>query len=157
MKGISLDAGFMMEALKEAIRAEEEGEVPVGAVLVQEGKVIAREHNRCIQKNDPTAHAEILALRYAGEKIKNYRLPGITLFATIEPCPMCAGAILNSRIKRVVYGARDPKSGSDGSVVNILRNRKFNHMLEVVRGIKEDECIAVLRDFFLKKRKKNKN
>lgn len=148
------DARFMRQALREARRAACAQEVPVGAVLVREGKVVSRAHNRPLASHDPTAHAEILALRRAGRKLANYRLAGCTLYVTIEPCAMCAGAIVHARVRRVVYGARDPKAGASGSALKVLNHPKLNHQVEVVSGVLEEECAAALKDFFRARRQK---
>jgi len=145
---------FMSQALAEARKAEKKGEVPVGAVIVKGDRVIARAHNMCITLRDPSAHAEIIAMRKAGRRLGNYRLNGTTLFVTIEPCPMCAGAIINGRIKEVIYGARDDKAGADGSAVSVLRNNKLNHHVHVIEGVLKDECQRIIQDFFKKRRTK---
>ena len=145
----------MRAALRQAERAETEGEVPVGVVVVRGGRVIARAHNQPIRLNDPTAHAEILALRRAARKLGNYRLAGCTVYATIEPCAMCAGAMIHARIERLVYGARDAKAGAAGSVLEVLNHPKLNHRVEVESGILEEECRKLLRGFFRARRKKN--
>lgn len=150
------DACFMQSALSEAERAAREGEVPVGAVIVQRGKIIARAHNRPIHLSDPGAHAEMLALRRAGSKLGNYRLEGCTLYATIEPCAMCAGAMVVARIERLVFGARDPKAGAAGSVLSVIGNPKLNHRPEVVSGILEGDCARLLRSFFRSARKRSR-
>jgi tRNA(adenine34) deaminase len=150
-----LDEGFMQAALREAQRAETEGEVPIGAVIVHRGHAIARAHNRPIRSNDPTAHAEILALRRAGRKLGNYRLAGCTLYATIEPCAMCASAMIHARIKRLVFAARDAKAGAAGSVLQVLNHPQLNHRMEVAYGILETESRGLLRGFFRARRKKN--
>ena len=124
----------MRMALREAERGAREGEVPVGAVLVWEGRVLARAHNRPIHLHDPSAHAEILALRRAARKLLNYRLEGCDLYVTIEPCAMCAGAIVQARLRRTVFGARDPKAGASGSALRVLNHRKLNHKVEVASG-----------------------
>jgi tRNA(adenine34) deaminase len=147
----------MRRALSEAQRAFAEDEVPVGAVLVREGRLIARAHNRPIHLNDPSAHAEILALRRAARKLGNYRLAGSTLYVTIEPCAMCAGAIVHARLKRVVFGARDPKAGASGSALTVLNHPKLNHQVEVVEGILAEECATILRNFFRGRRRKELN
>lgn len=147
------DEYFMRRALGEAARGSAEDEVPVGAVVVRAGRVIARAHNRPIHLKDPTAHAEILALRRAGRKLGNYRLSGCTLYVTIEPCAMCAGAIIHARIERVVFGARDPKAGASGSALTVLNHPKLNHRLELIEGILVDDCAAILREFFQRKRR----
>ncbi len=139
-------------ALREAQRGLDEDEVPVGAVVVQHGRVVARAHNRPIHLNDPTAHAEILALRRAAKKLGNYRLNDCTLYVTIEPCAMCAGAIVQARLQRVVFGASDPKAGASGSALKILNHPRLNHRLEMVRGVRANECGAILRGFFRHKR-----
>jgi tRNA(adenine34) deaminase len=143
----------MRMALREAARGDHEGEVPVGAVLVHEGRVLARTHNRPIHLNDASAHAEILALRRGGRKLRNYRLEGCDLYVTIEPCAMCAGAIVQARLRRVVFGAFDPKAGACGSALQVLNHGKLNHRLEVVGGLLEAECATTIREFFRKKRK----
>ncbi len=144
---------FMRAALGEARRAAREDEVPVGAVVVREGRVVARAHNRPLHLIDPTAHAEILALRRAARKLGNYRLPGCTLYVTIEPCAMCVGAIVQARIERLVYGARDPKAGACGGALKVLNHRKLNHKVDVVSGVMAGECAAVIQQFFERKRK----
>lgn len=149
---VSDDARFMRSALAEARKASREGEVPVGAVVVREGQVLARAHNRPIALSDPAAHAEILALRRAARKLGNYRLSGCSLYVTIEPCAMCAGAAVHSRVKRVVFGAPDPKAGAAGSVLEVLRHPKLNHRVEVSGGVRERECGDLLRAFFRSKR-----
>src|SRR5579863_6303553 len=150
------DVKFMRLALREARRASNEGEVPVGAVIVQNGRVIARAHNRPRHLNDPTAHAEILALRQAGRKLGNYRLTDCSLYVTIESCAMCAGAIIHARLRRVVFGARDPKAGADGSVLSVLNHPKLNHHVEVSKGVLADDCALILSEFF-RARRKEKN
>ena len=144
----------MRLALREARRAFAEQEVPVGAVVVQEGRVVARAHNRPIHLNDPAAHAEILALRRAGRKLSNYRLTDCTLYVTIESCAMCAGAIVQARLRRVVFGARDPKAGAGGSVLAVLNHPKLNHQAEVTFGVLAADCALILREFFRARRKK---
>jgi len=141
-------------ALREAERAAREGEVPVGAILVAGGRVLARAHNRPIHLHDPSAHAEILALRRAAKRLSNYRMEGCDLYATIEPCAMCAGAVVQARLQRMVFGAWDPKAGAGGSVLNVLDHPLLNHQPEVVSGVLADECAAVLREFFRRKRGK---
>ena len=146
------DESFMEEALRSAQRALEAGEVPIGAVVVHENKIIARGHNLSITANDPTAHAEILALREAGAAIGNYRLSDCTLFVTIEPCPMCAGAMVHARLQRVVYGARDPKTGADGSAMQVLNHPAQNHRIEVQSGVLAGRCAELLQSFFRQRR-----
>ena len=144
----------MRMALREAERAAREGEVPVGAVLVRGERVLARAHNRPIHLRDPSAHAEILALRRAARKVANYRMEGCDLYVTIEPCAMCAGAITQARLRRVVFGTPDPKAGACGSALAVLNHPKMNHRVEVASGVLAEECAAILRDFFRKRRRK---
>jgi tRNA(adenine34) deaminase len=146
------DHDFMREALLLAAEAEALGEVPVGAVVVHEGVVIGRGRNQPIGARDPTAHAEVMALRDAASRVGNYRLTGSTLYVTLEPCAMCAGAIVLSRVDRVVFGAWDDKAGMAGSVGDVLRNPKLNHRPEVQGGVLEAECGRVLSEFFGKRR-----
>jgi len=147
---------FMRLALREADRARREQEVPVGAIVVRDGRVIARAYNRPIHLKDPTAHAEVLALRRATRKVGNYRLTGCTLYVTIEPCAMCAGAMVQARLKRVVFGASDPKAGAGGSVLSVLNHPRLNHRVEVTEGVLGEDCAAILKKFFRSKRKKKK-
>jgi tRNA(adenine34) deaminase len=142
----------MHYALALARRAEESGEVPVGAVLVQDNKIIGRGWNCPVGTRDPTAHAEIQAIRAAGQRVDNYRLVGTTLYVTLEPCPMCAGAIIHARIQRVVFGASDPKSGAAGSVFNVLPGDRLNHRVECQGGILAEACGALLSTFFRTRR-----
>jgi tRNA(adenine34) deaminase len=142
----------MREALLEARRAWAEGEVPVGAVVVKDGVVIGRGYNQPIGRHDPTAHAEIVAMRAAAETLGNYRLPGCELYVTLEPCVMCSGAMMHARLARVIYGASDPKTGACGSVVNVFANEQLNHHAEVVGGLLADDCGQVLKDFFAERR-----
>jgi len=146
------DEDFMREALAEARRALAEGEVPVGAVVVEAGLVTGRGHNQPIALSDPTAHAEVLALREAALKAGNYRLPGATLYVTVEPCPMCCGAALLARVDRVVYGAPDPKSGSVASLYRLLDDPRLNHRARVEGGVLGEECRALIARFFETKR-----
>lgn len=150
------DVKFMRLALGEARRAYREDEVPVGALIVHQGRVVARAHNRPIHLHDPTAHAEVLALRRAARKLANYRLTGCTLYVTIEPCAMCAGAIVNARLARVVFGARDPKAGASGSALAVLNHPQLNHRVEVTEGVLEDESVSMLREFFRYRRRKRR-
>ena len=143
---------FMREALKEAQRAFEMDEVPIGAVVVKDGRVIARAHNMREITQDATAHAEILAIRQACEAVGLWRLIGCSLYVTLEPCPMCAGAIILARLDRVVFGAWDPKAGAAGSVVDLFGVERFNHHPEVVPGVLAEECSSLLKEFFRKKR-----
>lgn len=147
------DEGYMRRALQLAGHARDaENEVPVGAVLVQDGEIIGLGWNRNITLNDPTAHAEIMALRAAGEKLANYRMPGATLYVTLEPCAMCAMALVHARIGRVVYGATDPKTGAAGSVFDTLVSDRHNHRIMVEGGLLADESSSMLRDFFRARR-----
>ena len=147
----------MQHALMLAARAEQLGEVPVGAVVVRQGKLVGEGWNQPIGGHDPTAHAEIVALRDAAEKEQNYRLPDSTLYVTLEPCPMCAGAIVHARVKRVVYGAPDPKGGAAGSVFDLLpTDGRFNHRVEVEGGLMMEQSAKLLQDFFRRKRIKSK-
>jgi tRNA(adenine34) deaminase len=150
---VSEDERFMRMALGEAERAGREGEVPVGAVLVSAGRVLARAHNRPIHLQDPSAHAEILALRRGAKKLGNYRMEGCDLYVTIEPCAMCAGAIVQARLRRTVFGAQDPKAGASGSALNVLNHPRLNHQSEVVSGVLAEDCAALLREFFRRRRK----
>ncbi len=144
---------YMDLALEEARLAQAAGEVPVGAVVVDEkGQVIGRGHNQPISHSDPTAHAEILAIREACRSTVNYRLGGATLYCTIEPCAMCAGAIIHSRIDRLVFGAPDVRFGAAGSLYNFLTDPRLNHSVEVIRGIRDAECTAILQEFFRTRR-----
>ena len=147
-------AKWMREALKEARKAFRKDEVPVGAVAVYEGKVVARGHNTKETHFDPTAHAEICCLRKAGQVLKSWRLYGVSFYTTLEPCPMCAGALIKARVKEVIYGTRDPKTGSAGSVVNIFRVKKWNHHPAVKGGVLKQECKEILQKFFKKIRKR---
>ncbi len=146
------DHQWMGLALDEARRAAEEGEVPVGAVVVLDGRVLARGHNAPIGLSDPTAHAEIVALRAAAAAIGNYRLTGATLYATVEPCAMCGGAALQARIARLVYGAADPKAGAVRSLNRMLDDRRLNHRIAVTAGVREAECGRELSEFFKARR-----
>jgi tRNA(adenine34) deaminase len=149
------DEFFMREAISLALAAECLGEVPVGAVVVRAGEIVGRGFNSPIGESDPTAHAEIAALRDAARSLGNYRLPGCELFVTLEPCAMCAGAILHARIARVVYGARDPKTGVHGSVVDLFAVERLNHHTTVVGGVLAEECSGVLSAFFAERRRKS--
>jgi tRNA(adenine34) deaminase len=142
------DAGYMAEALALARAARERGEVPVGAIVVRDEAIIGRGGNAPIAANDPTAHAEIAALREAARVVGNYRLPGCSMYVTLEPCAMCAGAILHARIGRLIYGARDPKTGACGSVVDLFGETRLNHHASVEGGVLADECGKLLSDFF---------
>lgn len=146
------DLTWMEFALSEARNAAEAGEVPVGALVISNGEVIGRAGNRNLRDHDPAAHAEILALRQAAQHLGNHRLTGCTLYATIEPCAMCAGAIIHARIARLVYGAKDPKAGAAGSILDVINHPRLNHKMEVVSGVLEDRCSEILQDFFRRRR-----
>ena len=146
----------MKVALKEAEQALEEGEVPVGAVIVYEDRVIASAHNQREQLRDPTAHAEMIAITQAAEALGSWRLDGTTLYVTLEPCPMCAGAIVQARIPTVVYGAADPKAGAVHTLYRLLEDRRMNHSCQVVSGVLADRCGAILTRFFRKQRELGK-
>ncbi|MCK4579337.1 MAG: tRNA adenosine(34) deaminase TadA [Candidatus Marinimicrobia bacterium] len=148
------DTYFMQQALREAQLAFEAGEAPVGAVVVHEGRVIGRGYNRREALNDPTAHAELLAITAAANHLNDWRLAGTTLYVTKEPCPMCAGAIVNSRVARLVFGAWDEQAGCAGSLYQLCRDPRFNHQLEVQGGVMEQECGELLTKFFAQKRPK---
>ena len=148
MNQIELDRQFMHQAIEQAQLAALAGEVPVGAVLVRDGQVISKAFNQPITNHDPSAHAEMLALREAALVEKNYRIPGSTLYVTLEPCAMCSGAMLHARIDRVVYGAPDPKTGAAGSALDIFSSKQINHQTSVDGGIMSEECGQLLRDFF---------
>lgn len=150
------DEYWMRQALSLAQRAQEEGEVPVGALLVLDNQVIGEGWNRPIGRHDPTAHAEIMALRQGGAVLQNYRLLNATLYVTLEPCVMCAGAMVHSRIRRLVYGAADEKTGAVGSLVDILRHPGMNHQVEIVSGVLVEECAATLSNFFRMRREQKK-
>ena len=146
------DQQYMAAALAEARRAEAEGEVPVGAVAVSTGRIVGAGHNQPIALNDPTAHAEILALRSAATHLKTYRLETVSIYVTLEPCVMCVGAMVNARIARVIYGARDEKAGALGSIYDIGRDGRLNHRFEVIAGVMEPECAEIMREFFRARR-----
>jgi tRNA(adenine34) deaminase len=153
---VERDESFMQLALEAARSAAGEDEVPVGAVLVRGGLVIASDHNRSIECNDPTAHAEIMVLRRAGQLLRNYRLVKTILYVTAEPCPMCVAAMVHARISRLVFGTREPKFGAIESRFKLLDNGAFNHSFEVTGGILEKECSGLLKDFFREKRVRKK-
>ena len=142
------DHKMMKLAIEEALQASREGEVPVGAVLVSDGQVVAKNHNRSISCNDPTAHAEILVLREGAAQAGNYRLNGYELYVTIEPCPMCAGAILHSRISRLIFGARDEKGGAVESLYRLLHDTRLNHQVQVTEGVLAEQCQEIMQSFF---------
>jgi len=152
MTQLELDRQFMQQALEQAGLAALVGEVPVGAVIVRNGEVISRAFNRPITNHDPSAHAEMLALRQAALSEENYRLPGTTLYVTLEPCTMCAGAMLHARVDRIVYGAADPKTGAAGSILDVFSSKQINHQTIVEGGMMADECGQLLRDFFKERR-----
>ena len=148
MNQAELDHQFMRQAIEQAQLAAVAGEVPVGAVLVRDGQVIAQAFNKPIGNHDPSAHAEMLALREAAKTEENYRLPGSTLYVTLEPCVMCSGAILHARVDRVVFGAPDPKTGAAGSVLDVFSSKQINHQTSVEGGVMSEECGQLLRSFF---------
>ncbi|HEY0923911.1 tRNA adenosine(34) deaminase TadA [Rheinheimera pacifica] len=150
------DEDWMRRAIVLAANAEQQGEVPVGAVLVKDGKMIAEGWNQMISLNDPSAHAEMQAIRAASAVMANYRLPDCTLYVTLEPCSMCAGVMVHSRIKRLVFGATDLKTGAAGSVLNLVQHGRFNHQLEVVSGVLATECATQLSAFFQRRRLEQK-
>lgn len=150
------DEDWMRYAIQLAKRAEQAGEVPVGAVLVKDNKIIGQGWNLSIQRHDPSAHAELQAIRQAGPVLQNYRLLDCTLYVTLEPCAMCAGALVHSRIRRLVYGATDAKAGACGSVFNLVKHSQLNHQLEVQAGVLADSCSAQLSDFFRRRRAEQK-
>ena len=146
------DDEYMAEALRQAERALDEDEVPVGAIIVRDGGVIARAHNQRELLRDPTAHAEMIAITQAAEHCGNWRLDGCTMYVTLEPCTMCAGAVVLARLPRLVFGAADPKAGAVGSVYDIPRDRRLNHTVDVTGGVLEPECGRILTEFFRRKR-----
>uniref|UniRef100_UPI00352ACA50 tRNA adenosine(34) deaminase TadA n=1 Tax=Aerococcus urinaeequi TaxID=51665 RepID=UPI00352ACA50 len=148
---------FMEAAIEEAKKAAAIGEVPIGAVVVYQGEIIGRGHNLRETSQDVTTHAEILAIQEANRNRASWRLADADLYVTLEPCPMCSGAMIQSRIKRVYYGAYDQKGGTAGTLMNILNDSRFNHQVEVIDGVMHDECKALLQDFFIELRKKRKN
>jgi len=147
------DTVFMQQALSQAHNAWALGEVPVGAVVVKDGEIVATGFNQPIGTHDPSAHAEIMALRAASAILGNYRLPGCALYVTLEPCAMCAGAMMHARLDRVVFGAPDPKTGACGSVVDLFGEQRLNHHTEVTGGVLADACGALLKDFFAERRR----
>lgn len=146
------DAIYMQQAISQARNAWALGEVPVGALIVKDGQIIATGFNQPIGNHDPTAHAEIMALRAAAAILGNYRLPGCEMYVTLEPCAMCAGAMLHARLARVVYGASDPKTGACGSVLNLFEQEKLNHHTELTAGVMAEECGTLLKEFFAERR-----
>src|SRR5437588_6265856 len=149
---MTMDATWMAEALAEARKAAAEGEVPIGAVVVHDSRVIGRGRNARETRRDPTAHAEVLAWQEAARSLGRWRLSGATVYATLEPCPMCAGALVNARVDRLVYGVADPKAGAAGTLFDILRDERLNHRIAVESGVLGEECGALLRDFFRARR-----
>ena len=154
MVGIK-DEDYMKVAINEARKAIDKDEVPVGAVIVYDGRIIARAHNQIVLLHDPTAHAEMIAITQAADYLKNERLVNTSVYVTIEPCPMCAGAMVLARVKRLFYGAADPKSGSCGSLMNIVQDRRLNHSITVKKGLMEEECRLLMQEFFRRKRCSN--
>jgi tRNA(adenine34) deaminase len=148
-----MDETFMAQALAEARLAAEEGEVPIGAVVVADGRVLSRGRNARERLGDPTAHAEILALQEASRALGSWRLSGATMYATLEPCPMCAGALVNARIDRLVYGVPDPKAGAVDTLFDLVRDGRLNHRVQVASGVLAQECGEILREFFRQRRK----
>jgi tRNA(adenine34) deaminase len=146
------DLEFMRAALEEARTAVERGEVPIGAVIVHEGKIIARAHNRTLTDNDPTAHAEMVAIRAAAQIIGNHRLNGTSLYVTVEPCAMCAGALIQARVARLIYGCAEQKGGAVRTCFQVLDHPAVNHRVEITSGIMAEECVAVMQHFFAQRR-----
>jgi tRNA(adenine34) deaminase len=149
------DAEYMAMAIELAREAWQAGEVPVGAIVVLDGEIVGRGFNQPIARHDPSAHAEIMAMRDAGQRIGNYRLPECTLYVTLEPCAMCAGAIMHARMKRIIFGAADPKTGAAGSVVNLFHESRLNHHTHIQGGILAEECGELISGFFRKRRTKS--
>ena len=147
---------YMKEALKEAVKAYNKGEIPVGAVIVKDDKIIARAHNQKEEKKDTTKHAEILAIQKASKKLEAWRLQDCEMYVTLEPCSMCAGALIQARVKKVIMGTMDEKTGACGSVLNLLGDYKFNHKVEVETGILKENCEKLLKDFFKTLRERNR-
>jgi tRNA(adenine34) deaminase len=156
MNNSNEDQHFMGIAIEQAQIAEENGDVPIGAVIVYEGRIIAKAYNQRHQLQDPTAHAEIIALTQAAAALDSWRLNGCTMYVTLEPCPMCAGALVLSRMDRLVYGCDDPKAGACKSLYNIVTDERLNHRLEVKSGVMEERCREQLQDFFARRRRENK-
>jgi tRNA(adenine34) deaminase len=150
------DEYYMLEAMKLAMRADEDGDVPIGACIVQGERIIARAWNQRELLQDPTAHAEMIALTQASEYVGSWRLHGCTMYVTLEPCSMCAGALVLSRIDRLVFACRDPKTGAVGSLYNIVRDERLNHMVEVTEGVLAEPCSLMLSDFFRRRREQKK-
>ena len=152
---LSRDEIWMKRAINEAAAAQESGEVPVGAVVVMQGELISSGQNRNLRDNDPSAHAEIVALRAAGVALGNHRLEDCEMYVAIEPCAMCAGALVQARLKRLIYGAKDPKAGAVESAMRVLNHPRLNHRMEVTGGVLEEECSLMLRAFFQSRRQKS--
>lgn len=152
LREIGFDEKYMKMALEEAEQARQKGEIPIGAILLKGDQVLARDHNRCIELSDPTAHAEILVLRKGGEVLKNYRLDETVVYVTAEPCPMCASAMVHSRISRLVFGTYEPKFGAVESKFKLLNGNGVNHRVKIDRGILERECAEILKVFFKERR-----
>jgi tRNA(adenine34) deaminase len=150
------DDFFMKEALREAQKAFDKGEVPIGAIAVYKNQIIGRGHNQTEQLQDPTAHAEILAITAAANALNSWRLNDVEMFTTVEPCIMCSGALVLARVKRIIFGARDEKFGGCGSIFNIVEEEKMNHQIKITAGVMEKEAAALMKSFFVEKRKKNK-
>ncbi|HET9283933.1 MAG TPA: tRNA adenosine(34) deaminase TadA [Candidatus Angelobacter sp.] len=148
------DAIWMEQALEQARLAAQASEVPVGALVIRDGEIVGQGHNRNLLDHDPTAHAEIVALRDAAKRLGNHRLGGCIVYATIEPCAMCAGALIHARVARLVYGASDPKAGAAGSVLQVLNHPELNHKMEVTPGVLAEKCSEILQDFFRRKRER---
>jgi tRNA(adenine34) deaminase len=155
--GPQTDEYFMQAAIREAQVAEENGDVPIGCVIVHNGTIIAKAHNQREQLTDPTAHAEMIAITQAAEYLQSRRLNGCTIYVTLEPCTMCAGALVLGRIDRLVYGCRDPKTGACGSLYNIVQDERLNHRVEITAGVLERECSVMLSEFFARRRLENKS
>lgn len=152
----ALDLFFMRHALQQAEKAREMGEVPVGCVIVKDEKIIAEGWNQPISQHDASAHAEVMAIRAAGQHMQNYRLPQTTLYVTLEPCTMCAGLMIHSRIQRLVFGASEPKTGACGSVFQVLSDQRHNHQIEVQGGIMQEACVEMIKRFFAERRRMKK-
>jgi tRNA(adenine34) deaminase len=150
--GLTEDIGWMEIALAQAAQGGQVGEVPVGALVIKDGEIVGRGHNRNLLDHDATAHAEIVALREAAARLGNHRLGGCDIFVTIEPCAMCAGAMIHARLARLVYGASDPKAGAAGSVLQVINHPQLNHRMEVVSGVLADRCSEILQSFFKQRR-----
>jgi tRNA(adenine34) deaminase len=157
MDALKDDQRYMQIAIEQAHTAQENGDVPIGAVIIYQNQIIGKAYNQREQLKDPTAHAEIIALTQAAAYLESWRLNDCTIYVTLEPCPMCAGALVLARIKRLVYGCDDPKTGSVKSLYNIVQDQRLNHRLEVTSGVLADECSELLQDFFQRRRIENKN